>query len=144
VPGRSPRPPFVTPFATPLVSGGDGSVVLGVTLPVAELLPETELIIESATVPDTDNVSPFPKSKLDRGPDAVNDAMLDFTAAVRLCTVVPAAPDVEDGDDDKSVVGVVVDGSVIRDPPLLGSCATGPTTFRPRREMSALPAPPAT
>ena len=104
---------------------------------VADVPPEMELTIESTTGPDTDNVSPFPNSRCAKEPDAVRDATLDFTAAVRLCTVVPGTSDVEDGDDDSTVAGVAVDGSVIRDALLLDSCPIAPPTFRPRRE--ALP-----
>jgi len=63
-------------------------------------------MIVSRTGPDTDNVSPFPNSRCAKEPDAVRDATLDFTAAVRLSTVVPDASDV---DDDNTVAGVVLD-----------------------------------
>ena len=101
---------------------------------VTGVLPEMEFTIESTTSPDTDNVSPFPNASCAREPDAGNDATLDLTTAVRLCTVVPAVSDAKDWDGANIVAGVVVDGSAIRDPLLVERGATEPPRLRPRGE----------
>jgi hypothetical protein len=106
-------------------------MALAVPALAVELLPETELTIEPTTALDTDNVWPFPNSRCARLPGAARDATLVCMAAVRVSTVLPAATDVYDEDDDSTVVGV---GSVICDPPLLDSRPTGPPTRRPRSE----------
>jgi hypothetical protein len=108
--------------------------LLGTPPLVTGVLPEMEFTIESTTGPDTDNVSPFPKASCAREPDAGNDATLDLTTAVRLCNAVPAVSNAKDWDGANIVVGFVVGGFVIRDPPLLERGPAKPPRFRPRGE----------
>ena len=102
-------------------------MALAVPALAVELLPETELTIEPTTALDTDNVWPFPNSRCARLPGAARDATLVCMAAVRVSTVLPAATDVYDEDDDSTVVGV-------GDPPVLDSRPIGAPRLRPRCE----------
>ena len=88
--------------------------------------------IESSTGFDTDNVSPCPNASCASEPDTGNDATLDLTTAVRLCTVVPAVSDAKDWDGAKIVGVFVVDEFVVRDPLPLESGPLEPPRFSPR------------